>query len=167
MVGYHELFAQRASSSREPHARTRVARTQRWYSAAPRRRVAHRPPPAPNTAAAARVARRPPPASPPHARASHAAAARPQLFYSFFKTLVGKEVVVELKNDLAVRGTLHSVDQYLNIKLLNVSVDDVENYPHMVRAAAHPRLLPARRPTARAAAPPRRPARSPSRRSNR
>ena len=89
------------------------------------------------------------------------------LFYSFFKTLVGKEVVVELKNDLAVRGTLHSVDQYLNIKLLNVSVDDVENYPHMVRAAAHPRLLPARRPSARAAAPPRRPARAPSRRSNR
>ena len=39
------------------------------------------------------------------------------LFYSFFKTLVGKEVVVELKNDLAIRGTLHSVDQYLNIKL--------------------------------------------------
>ena len=35
--------------------------------------------------------------------------------------------------DLAIRGTLHSVDQYLNIKLLNVSVDDVEGYPHMVR----------------------------------
>ena len=33
------------------------------------------------------------------------------LFYYFFKTLVGKEVVVELKNDLAIRGTLHSVDQ--------------------------------------------------------
>ena len=60
-----------------------------------------------------------------------------------------------------MRGTLHSVDQYLNIKLLNVSVDDVENYPHMVRAAAHPRLLPARRPSARAAAPPRRPALAP------
>lgn len=26
------------------------------------------------------------------------------LFYSFFKTLHGKEVVVELKNDLAIRG---------------------------------------------------------------
>ena len=76
------------------------------------------------------------------------------LFFSFFKTLVGKEVVVELKNgacspahtllnpqfltmnsgrtDLAVRGTLHSVDQYLNIKLLNVSVEDSTNFPHMV-----------------------------------
>ena len=81
-----------------------------------------------------------------------------QLFYSFFKTLVGKEIVVErrmvaepaqtalaetarsarpaylrisspppsqprlplaaLVPDLAIRGTLHSVDQYLNIKLL-------------------------------------------------
>mmetsp|Transcript_44458 Transcript_44458/g.88857 ORF Transcript_44458/g.88857 Transcript_44458/m.88857 type:complete len:101 (-) Transcript_44458:281-583(-) len=53
------------------------------------------------------------------------------LFYSFFKTLVGKEVVVELKNDLAIRGTLHSVDQYLNIKLLSISVEDSANYPHM------------------------------------
>mmetsp|Transcript_7445 Transcript_7445/g.18106 ORF Transcript_7445/g.18106 Transcript_7445/m.18106 type:complete len:98 (+) Transcript_7445:23-316(+) len=53
------------------------------------------------------------------------------LFYSFFKTLVGKEIVVELKNDLAIRGTLHSVDQFLNIKLLNVSVEDAENFPHM------------------------------------
>lgn len=56
-----------------------------------------------------------------------------QLFYSFFKTLVGKELIVELKNDLAIRGTLHSVDQYLNIKLTNVSVLDEQKYPHMVR----------------------------------
>ena len=34
--------------------------------------------------------------------------------------------------DLALRGTLHSVDQYLNIKLLNVSVEDATNFPHMV-----------------------------------
>ena len=53
------------------------------------------------------------------------------LFYSFFKTLVGKEIVVELKNDLAIRGQLHSVDQYLNIKLLGVSVEDAANFPHL------------------------------------
>ena len=35
------------------------------------------------------------------------------LFYSFFKSLVGKDVVVELKNDLAIAGTLHSVDQVI------------------------------------------------------
>ena len=42
------------------------------------------------------------------------------LFYSFFKSLVGKDVVVELKNDLSICGTLHSVDQYLNIKLTDI-----------------------------------------------
>ncbi|EDL26706.1 U6 snRNA-associated Sm-like protein LSm2 isoform 4 [Mus musculus] len=52
------------------------------------------------------------------------------LFYSFFKSLVGKDVVVELKNDLSICGTLHSVDQYLNIKLTDISVTDPEKYPH-------------------------------------
>jgi len=81
------------------------------------------------------------------------------LFYSYFKTLVGKEVrevsavhfaqadrstlslpvlmtlfqvTVELKNDLAIQGTLHSVDQYLNIKLHNTRVVNEQKYPHMV-----------------------------------
>ena len=54
------------------------------------------------------------------------------LFYSFFKSLVGKDVVVELKNDLSICGPLHSVDQYLNIKLTDVSVTDPEKYPHML-----------------------------------
>ena len=54
------------------------------------------------------------------------------LFYSYFKTLVGKEVTVELKNDLAITGTLHSVDQYLNVKLNNVKVVNEAKYPHMV-----------------------------------
>ncbi|KAG6479684.1 hypothetical protein ZIOFF_063152 [Zingiber officinale] len=54
------------------------------------------------------------------------------LFFSYFKELVGKEVMVELKNDLAIRGTLHSVNQYLNIKLENIKVVDEDKYPHMV-----------------------------------
>mmetsp|Transcript_13084 Transcript_13084/g.15800 ORF Transcript_13084/g.15800 Transcript_13084/m.15800 type:complete len:94 (-) Transcript_13084:567-848(-) len=54
------------------------------------------------------------------------------LFYSYFKTLVDKEVVVELKNDLAIAGTLHSVDQYLNIKLENTRVVNQSRYPHMM-----------------------------------
>ena len=53
------------------------------------------------------------------------------LFYSFFKSLVGKDVVVELKNDLSICGTLHSVDQYLNIKLTDISVTDPDKQPHM------------------------------------
>ena len=55
-----------------------------------------------------------------------------QLFFSFFKTLVGKEVAVELKNDVVLTGTLHSVDQYLNIKLTNVQVVDKERYPQLL-----------------------------------
>ncbi|XLR25645.1 hypothetical protein HN51_038859 [Arachis hypogaea] len=54
------------------------------------------------------------------------------LFFSYFKDLVGREVTVELKNDLAIRGTLHSVDQYLNIKLENTRVVDQDKYPHML-----------------------------------
>mmetsp|Transcript_4351 Transcript_4351/g.7282 ORF Transcript_4351/g.7282 Transcript_4351/m.7282 type:complete len:99 (+) Transcript_4351:87-383(+) len=53
------------------------------------------------------------------------------IFYSFFKTLVGKEVAVELKNDVVLTGTLHSVDQYLNVKLLNVKVVNPEQYPQL------------------------------------
>lgn len=54
------------------------------------------------------------------------------LFYSFFKTLVGNEVSVELKNDLIIRGTLHSVDQFLNIRLTNVRTDDVKQHPYIM-----------------------------------
>jgi len=54
------------------------------------------------------------------------------LFYSFFKTLVGKTIIVELKNDLSISGTLHSVDQYLNIKLTNVQVLEEDKFPHMI-----------------------------------
>eukprot|EP00804_Cyclotella_cryptica_P013747 CCRYP_018831-RA/>CCRYP_018831-RA protein AED:0.42 eAED:0.42 QI:0/0/0.5/1/0/0/2/1005/135 len=53
------------------------------------------------------------------------------LFFSFFKTLVGKEIAVELKNDVVLTGTLHSVDQYLNIKLTNVSVVNKDKYPQL------------------------------------
>ena len=52
---------------------------------------------------------------------------------SFFKTLIDKEVTVELKNDIQIRGILKSVDQYLNIKLDDISVLDEMKYPHMVR----------------------------------
>eukprot|EP00953_Heterococcus_sp_UTEX-ZZ885_P009580 5633-Heterococcus_DN1.PRE.2 len=54
---------------------------------------------------------------------------RARLFYSFFKTLVGKEVCVELKNEVSLTGVLHSVDQYLNVKLTGVKVVDSERYP--------------------------------------
>jgi len=52
---------------------------------------------------------------------------------SFFKTLVNHEVTIELKNDISIRGTLKSVDQYLNIKLDDITVMEDIKYPHMVR----------------------------------
>ncbi|KAG6506732.1 hypothetical protein ZIOFF_032059 [Zingiber officinale] len=58
------------------------------------------------------------------------------LFFSYFKELVGKEVTVEQKNDLAIRGSLHSVDQYLNIKLENIKVVDEDKYPYMWTSTA-------------------------------
>lgn len=59
------------------------------------------------------------------------------LFASYFKTLVGKEVTVELKNDLCITGILHSVDQFLNVKLTNTKVVNEAKYPHMVRQVMH------------------------------
>jgi small nuclear ribonucleoprotein (snRNP)-like protein len=40
-------------------------------------------------------------------------------------------VTVELKNDISIRGTLKSVDQYLNIKLDDITVLDELKYPHL------------------------------------
>jgi U6 snRNA-associated Sm-like protein LSm2 len=31
-----------------------------------------------------------------------------------------------------IEGTLHAVDQYLNLKLTNISVVDEEKYPHLM-----------------------------------
>ncbi|CAL9728730.1 U6 snRNA-associated Sm-like protein LSm2 [Monosporozyma unispora] len=53
------------------------------------------------------------------------------LFFSFFKTLVDQEVVVQLKNDIEIKGTLQSVDQFLNLKLDNISCTDEIKYPHL------------------------------------
>lgn len=51
--------------------------------------------------------------------------------YSFFKTLTNHVVTIELKNDIRIRGTLKSVDQYLNIKLEDIEVLDLDKYPHL------------------------------------
>lgn len=45
--------------------------------------------------------------------------------------LVNLAITVELKNDISIRGTLKSVDQYLNIKLDDIQVLDELKYPHL------------------------------------
>lgn len=54
------------------------------------------------------------------------------LFFSFLKTMIGKELVIELKNGVSIGGTLHSVDQYHNVKLVEISVTDPEKHPHLM-----------------------------------
>jgi small nuclear ribonucleoprotein (snRNP)-like protein len=51
------------------------------------------------------------------------------------------QVTVELKNDLAINGTLHSVDQYMNIKLDNVKVVNEDRFPHMVCTPIHSDMI--------------------------
>jgi small nuclear ribonucleoprotein (snRNP)-like protein len=78
-----------------------------------------------------------------------------QIFLTFFKTMLGKTIVVELKNDVRIQGsqirdaalcfhgcyllkpvstagTLESIDQFLNFKLNEIVVLDAEKYPHLV-----------------------------------
>lgn len=43
------------------------------------------------------------------------------LFYTFFKTQIGKEVEIRLKNDIIFTGILESIDLFLNFRLRNVS----------------------------------------------
>lgn len=42
-----------------------------------------------------------------------------------------QEVTVELKNDIELKGTLKSVDQFLNLKLDNISCSNESKYPHL------------------------------------
>ncbi|ORY14524.1 U6 snRNA-associated Sm-like protein LSm2 [Clohesyomyces aquaticus] len=53
------------------------------------------------------------------------------LIFSFFKTLMNTEITVELKNEVSIRGTIKSIDQFLNIKLDNATVVDELKWPHM------------------------------------
>lgn len=58
------------------------------------------------------------------------------LFFSFFKTLESKSVTIELKNDLRIKGILHSVDQYLNCKLQHVQVLNAEKHPQLITVSS-------------------------------
>ena len=47
---------------------------------------------------------------------------------------------MELYFYYSICGTLHSVDQYLNIKLTDISVTDPDKYPHMVCIKQNPTI---------------------------
>ncbi|KAH9980441.1 hypothetical protein BJV74DRAFT_725844, partial [Russula compacta] len=56
--------------------------------------------------------------------------------FSVFRTLTNQRVMVKLKNDLSITGTLKSVDppslQFLNIRLDAIEVLDQVRHPHMM-----------------------------------
>ncbi|PVU93979.1 hypothetical protein BB561_002916 [Smittium simulii] len=54
------------------------------------------------------------------------------LFYSFFSTLVEKKITIHLKNDVAIEGTLVSIDQFLNMRLDDIVVKNNDKYPHLI-----------------------------------
>jgi U6 snRNA-associated Sm-like protein LSm2 len=53
------------------------------------------------------------------------------LFFSFFKTLIGQQLTIELKNGVTISGSLISVDQYLNVKLQGINVKDPTQHPQL------------------------------------
>jgi U6 snRNA-associated Sm-like protein LSm2 len=53
------------------------------------------------------------------------------IFFSFFKTLIGQKLTIELKNGVTISGLLVSVDQYLNVKLSGISVENPSLYPQL------------------------------------
>ncbi|KAB0363806.1 hypothetical protein FD754_007962 [Muntiacus muntjak] len=55
-------------------------------------------------------------------------------FSGFFKSFTSPIHVLIPYSEVTsvICGTLHSVDQYLNIKLTDISVTDPEKYPHML-----------------------------------
>lgn len=53
------------------------------------------------------------------------------LLYSFLKTITNREVTIELKNDLKIVGVLKSVDQFHNIRIDDIQVLNLEQYPHL------------------------------------
>ena len=42
--------------------------------------------------------------------------------------MVGKEVAIELKNDVVLTGTSHSVDQCLNVKLSDAHIVEAKSF---------------------------------------
>ncbi|GCA64427.1 U6 snRNA-associated Sm-like protein LSm2 [Kipferlia bialata] len=53
------------------------------------------------------------------------------LFPAFFRTLIGSEVVVELKSGVKLQGTLQACDDYLNLRMTDVSSAGRDAQPYL------------------------------------
>lgn len=53
------------------------------------------------------------------------------LIFSVFKTLINKEITVELNDGSKISGKLESLDQFHNISLKDITVHNPECCPHL------------------------------------
>lgn len=50
------------------------------------------------------------------------------IFVLYFQKLIGKKLNIELKNGMKLSGDLCGVDAFLNLKLKNVDIQNIEKY---------------------------------------
>lgn len=53
------------------------------------------------------------------------------LFQSFFKTLYGQTIIIELKNNVVMKGQIESCDLYFNTKLVDIEVLNRSAFPQL------------------------------------
>lgn len=58
------------------------------------------------------------------------------LFQQVFSSLRGNTVIVETKNNCIIKGTLQSVDKYLNLKLIEIEVINIKDFPQLPRVTS-------------------------------
>ena len=54
-----------------------------------------------------------------------------QIFQRMFDSLIGHKVVVELKNELVLKGTLENCDSLMNFKLIDIEILNRQAFPQL------------------------------------
>jgi U6 snRNA-associated Sm-like protein LSm2 len=55
------------------------------------------------------------------------------VFAQLFQDLIGNRVIIELKNDVIMKGILHSSDSFLNLRLVEIEVLNSPLFPQLPR----------------------------------
>ena len=58
------------------------------------------------------------------------------LFQSFFKRLYGQTIIIELKNNVVMKGQIESCDFYFNIKLVDIDVLNHSAFPQLPKVTS-------------------------------
>ena len=53
------------------------------------------------------------------------------MFTKLFNKLKGFYIIIELKNNLVIKGKLFSCDQFHNIKLIEIQILNSQDFPHL------------------------------------